>query len=207
MGLARDRSGGQRTLPEGLHRLPGPCVIGAVRYTDSPVGPYLELAVGEPARLGARPGVCMTTMVVNTPHARAGGRVNWGYPKELGTLRWSAHDDDRELAWEERGLRVRGRPRRFALPVMVPVRNLQRRGDGPVVVPARVRGRARFGRLEVDVPDGDPLAGIAGSHPGAVVSAMRFVLDPARLPSGVLSTLLAPLSSPEPALSSSPSGD
>ena len=71
------------SLPAGIHRLPGPYVVSAVRYSDSPVGPYLELAVGEPARLGARPGLCITTMVVTTAEARVGGRLKWGFPTKL----------------------------------------------------------------------------------------------------------------------------
>ena len=75
-------------LPEGLRRVPGPCSITAARYDDSPVGPYRELAVGEPAHLGARVGLCITTMAVTSADSRLGGRVNWGFPKELGTLVW-----------------------------------------------------------------------------------------------------------------------
>src|SRR5215210_5409004 len=52
-------SGGRRALaqlPWGLESLPGPCLVAGLCYSDSPVGPYLELAVGQPARLGMRPG-------------------------------------------------------------------------------------------------------------------------------------------------------
>src|SRR5439155_1679442 len=145
------------TLPAGIHRLPGPCVVTAVRYSDSPVGPYLELAVGEPARLGARPGLCVTTMVVTTAEARVGGRLNWGFPKEVGALRWRSHGDEREVVWEDRDIVVRGRPWGPAPPLLVPMRALQRRGDGPVVVPGRLRGRAQLARVELEVPDGDAL--------------------------------------------------
>ena len=66
--------------------------------------------MAEPARLGARLGLCITTMVVNSVDSRLGGRVNWGLPKELGTLRWLADDDERTLRWEERDIVVAGRP-------------------------------------------------------------------------------------------------
>ena len=88
--------------------MPGPLVVSAARFTESPVGPYLELSVAEPARLGARIGLCMTLMVVDSPESRLGGRLNWGLPKQLGTLRWLAEGDQRTLAWEDCDLVVRG---------------------------------------------------------------------------------------------------
>ena len=190
-------------LPDGFRPLPGPHMVVAASYADSPVGPYLELGVARPARLGARPGLCFTTMVVTSTDSRVGGRLNWGFPKELGTLRWSADGDERELWWEERGIVLRGRPTGPALPVLAGLRSLQRRSDGPVVVPGRVRGRARWGRVEIKVPEGDALAGLAGPHRGVVMGGMRLVVHPARSPRGLASTLRAPLRAPEPALSDS----
>jgi hypothetical protein len=210
-GVARwrgGRTGSRVSFPPGVRRVPGPVLVAGARYTDSPVGPYVELLVAEPARLGIRPGVCATTMVVSSPDARVGGRLNWGFPKEVGTLRWSSDGDDHELVWEERGVVIRAHAVGTALPLLVPLRALQRRSDGPVVVPARLRGRARRARIEMKVPSGDALSGVDGAHHGVTVSSMRVVLDPARLPSGLASTLLAPLRAPEPALSSGPrSGD
>ena len=189
-------------LPTELGRMPGPVLVVAVRYDGSPVGPYLELGIGEPARHGARIGWCFTTMVVDSPASRTDGRANWGFPKELGTLAWDRDGAERELRWAERQLVVRGRPTSVRAPVLVPVRALQRRGDGPVVVPGRLRGLARYARVDVEVPAADPLAPIAGCHRGATVDGMRFVVRPARQPFGFTSTLRAPLHAPEPALSS-----
>ena len=187
-------------LPEGLHRVPGPHLVGAVCYSDSPVGPYLELAVGEPARLGVRIGWCITTMVVDSAASRLGGRLNWGFPKEVGTLLWSADGRERRLRWVERGIEVRGRAGGLHLPGLVPVRSLQHRTDGPVVVPGRIRGRGRLTRVEVEVGDRDPLADLDGTHFGVHVAGMRFLVRPARQPVGFASTLRAPLRAPEPAL-------
>jgi hypothetical protein len=181
--------------------------VSAVRYSDSPVGPYFELAVGEPARLGARPGLCMTTMVVTNADARVGGRLNWGFPKEVGSLRWRSVDDEHEVVWEDRGIVVRGRPLGRPIPMLVPLRALQRRGDGPVVVPGRLRGRAHLARVELEAPDDDVLAPLAGPHRGVLLTGMRFVIAPARLPAGLASTLRAPLTAPEPALVSTRRGD
>ena len=190
-----------RELPEGLKRLPGPWQVVASRYDDSPVGPYRELAVGEPARLGARLGVCITTMAVTSVDSRLGGRVNWGFPKELGTLVWLDEGDDKVLRWEEREIVVRATPLGPPLPVLLPLRALQRRADGLVSVRGYARGRGRVARVEVSVPDDDPLAGLAGRHKGLTVSGMRLVVNPARRPVGLTATLRAPLRAPEPALS------
>jgi hypothetical protein len=189
-------------LPGPLRRVPGPSLIVAVRYAGSPVGPYLELAIGEPARLGLRIGWCITTMVVDSAASRVGGRASWGFPKELGTLVWDRNGSERELRWVERGVAVRGVPGRLRLPALVPVRALQRRTDGPVVVPGRLRGIARPARVTVTAPTGDPLAPIDGVHRGVTVDGMRFVVRPARHPFGFTSSLRAPLVAPEPALSS-----
>ncbi|MGH9284782.1 MAG: hypothetical protein ACRD0M_03780, partial [Acidimicrobiales bacterium] len=44
-------------LPAPLRPLPGPVLVVASHYADSPVGPFLELAVGWPGRLGLRAGL------------------------------------------------------------------------------------------------------------------------------------------------------
>src|SRR2546421_298565 len=93
-GGSRGRAG---RVPDGLAALPGPAALVAVRYTASPVGPYLELSVGEPARLGLRPGLCTTTMGVSAPAAKVGNRLNWGMPAELATLHWLADGDERTM--------------------------------------------------------------------------------------------------------------
>ncbi len=201
VALARCHRQLAEPLPWGLRRLPGPLLVAAVAYHQSPVGQYLELAIGEPARLGARPGWCMTTMVVDSPASRQGGRVNWGLPKELGTLVWESDGRECEMRWVERGLVVRGRPGRWRVPGLVPLRAVQRRSDGPVVVPGRLRGEGRLCRVEVEVPEDDALAPLAGWHAGCHVASMRFILRPARTPVGFASSLLAPLRAPEPALS------
>ena len=190
-------------MPEGVRRIAGPCLVVAARYTGSPVGPYLELAVGEPARLGTRIGWCFTTMVVDSAESRIGGRASWGFPKELGTLVWSRDGALRSMRWVERDVTVSAVASRVRLPAMVPVRALQRRADGPVVVPGRLRGLARVARVSVSAPPSDAFSSLGGSHLGVVVDSMRFVVRPARHPFGLTSSLRAPLHAPEPALSSS----
>jgi hypothetical protein len=196
-----------RALPPGVHRIPGPALVVANRITTSPVGPYLELGIAVPARVGARPGWCFTTMVVDNAEARLGGRLNWGFPKELGRLVWRQDGDERELRWVDRDLCIRGVPRHLVGPMIVPLRALQRRGDGPVVVPGRLRALARLARVSIYTPPDDPLAPLVGRHPGVHLAGARFVVKPARHPVGFASTLIAPLRVPEPALSCSAPGD
>lgn len=200
VSLAR---GGEHSglLPWGLQAVPGPTLIVATCFSESPVGPYLELAIAEPARLGMRLGWCITTMVVDSADARRGGRLNWGFPKEIGTLTWRRDGARRELRWAEREVVVAGRPAGPPLPGLAPVRMLQHRSDGPVVVPGWLRGRVRLAAVSLTVPDGDPLVHLAGRHVGAHVAGMRLRVRPARHPFGLASTLRAPLRAPEPALS------
>ena len=193
-------------VPCGLTSVPGPALIAAVSFSESPVGPYLELVIAEPARLGMRVGWCVTTMVVDSPESRVGGRLNWGFPKELGSLTWRRDGSWIELHWVERDIVVRGRPGGPPLPGLAPVRMLQHRSDGPVVIPGRLRGRAKLAAVEVQTPPGDPLAPLNGRHPGVHVAGMRMRLRPARHPVGAASTLRAPLRAPEPALSLGNSG-
>jgi hypothetical protein len=188
-------------LPAGAQPLPGPTFVFGVRYTDSPIGPFLEFGVAEPARLGLRPGLCVTELVVSDPAAKVGLRCNWGYPAEVGELTWAADADERVLRWEDRGIEVRAQAMGPRLPALLGVRSIQRRGDGPVVVPRRLAALLRFARAVVTVPEGDPLAWAAGPHAAITLSAARLVVRPARHPSGLLSSFRAPLRAAEPGLS------
>lgn len=202
VGWARIDRVGRGAVPAGLRPLPGPAVVSAVRYTASPVGPFLELSVAQPARLGLRPGLCVTGMVVSQPAAAAGTRLNWGLPAEVGRLTWAVDGDERVLRWDDGGVALRGAPVGPRLPLLLPVRSVQRRGDGPVVVPRRVAALVRPARLTVEL-DGDdhPWAWLAGPHPGALLATARLLLRPARHPSGLLSSFRAPLRAPEPLVS------
>src|SRR5262245_52933023 len=102
------RSGARPALPDGIRSMPGPSFVLAVHYTSSPVGPYLELGFSDPARIGLRPRLCVALMAVSSVDARVGGIVNWGFPKELGTLSWDATDDAAGLKWKERAIDVSG---------------------------------------------------------------------------------------------------
>ena len=49
VGLARG-AGRRPCFHPGCARMPGPSLLAATRYTDSPIGPFVELIVGHPPR-------------------------------------------------------------------------------------------------------------------------------------------------------------
>ena len=180
--------------------MPGPALVLATRFTESPVGPYLRLAIAEPARLGMRPGWTLTTVVVDNARALVGEQLNWGIPAELGTLHWLRDDEERRLTWEECEISVGVVPHGPQFPVMVPLRSLQERGDGPVVVPGRIGGMARFGPVTVASGPQDGLAWAEGRHRGFLVTGLQQTMREARHPVGLRATLLAPQRAPTPIL-------
>jgi len=197
-GLARWRGGAPPPLPSGLSPLPGRWLVTASRYLSSPVGPFLELVVGRPARLGRHPGWCVLVHAVDSQAARVGGTLNWGFPSDVHDLEWGSDGRDRGLVWPERGLRVIGRPTRVVVPVLLRIHALQRRSDGPVFVPTTSRGIGRYARVHVEVKEDDELAPLAGRHVGLTVNGLNARVDPARQPLGLLSSLRAPLRAPVP---------
>lgn len=177
-------------LPVGLRPLPGPAAVIAIRYDDSPVGPYCELSVALPARIGLRPGLCVVAMVVTSPEARLACRRLWGLPAEVGPLRWEAHGRDRGMVWEKRGITLHGRPSGPSTGLLVPVRSLQWRDGGPVVAPRRLRARVGLARCRVEVAEeDDPLAWTAGAHRGLVLQGARIVASASRRPAGMVSSV------------------
>ncbi len=174
------RAGPDDPLPHGFERLPGPSVLIAARYTDSPVGPYVELALARPARRAARFGLCVTTMAVDSSESVAGARSNWGFPKELSQLRWRTEGHGSCLVSEDLGLEVKARPHGPEVPLAAPLWCLQQRADGPVQVPGRLRGRFRLAGLHADAKTSDRLQFVDGHHRGVVVTKLRLEIGAAR---------------------------
>lgn len=185
-------------LPDGITPAPGPTVTAAVRYTDSPVGPFLQLMVLVPGRLGAHPGWSAVVAVVDKPDALVAFQVNWGVPARLGELRWFARDGVRQLLWEDRDLSVKAQGRGFGVPMVVPHQLVQARADGPVVVRDRLWGLFRPAVVTVDVTPRDALDVLVGRHAGATVDGLHRTIAPARTPVGLLAPLRAPATSAEP---------
>ena len=223
-------------LPEGVRLLPGPAAVVAMSYASSPVGPFCELSIAVPARLGLRPGLCVVWQLVSSADARLAHRSSWGTPASLGSsMVWEVDGPVRALRCASLGVTVRGEPFGPSFPAVVPVRSVQRRADGPVVVPRRLAGLVRLARCDVsfsgDSAGGDSAGGgavesvageaavsvdgetaalwsaLAGSHRGAVMAGLRVLARPARHPAGLWSSLRAPLAAPEPAMAVAPGVD
>lgn len=167
-------------LPPRLQHLPGPQLVVSARYVTSPVGPYHELAVAQPARYGARAGLCVTTIACQSRAASTAGREGWGFPKEQADLRWSDQGGELMLRWDDRGIVVRGLAKAPALPAVLPYSSLQQRADGPVWVTGRLRGSARRARVELIVPADDRLSFLAGWHWGAHFGSAAVRMSSAR---------------------------
>jgi hypothetical protein len=181
MGLARHH-GPARELPDGISRLPGPCMFSAARFITSPVGPFLAFTVAHPARAGGRVGWCTTDMVVDRQGARAGVRLAWGFPAEVGRLRWLAQGDRREMVWDDCDVVIRARGRGLRLPMVVPHPDLQHRGDVRMAVPDRMWARFQAARVRVHAPEGHDLAWLVGGHVGLLASGVQRVLREAKVP-------------------------
>ena len=194
-----------------------PGLLVAASYEASPVGPYRELAVAVPARLGMRPGWCVVLSVVDSADARRAYRERWALPTELGRLRWSTSAARVMCSWLDGRVEVAASVAgRWRVPFALPGRSLQRRHDGPVVVPRWLWGWARAARVDVTVSVSDGVVGalgpvgrgdlssLAGPHAGLLVSSLRVAASPARQPVGLLSSLHAPqtVGTAEPALTS-----
>ncbi len=156
----------------------GLCAVIAARYETSPVGPYLELALGRPTVKGARPGLSVTAMVVDSAVSEAAGRHHWGFPKQLGTISWSAEGRSRRLAWDDGGVRVSASAANGpGLPVWVPIRAFQHRGEDEIV-PGRLRARARPARVTVESVPESVFHGVQGRWWGLLLSDLRLVIGP-----------------------------
>lgn len=159
----------------------GPVFLAAVRYTRSPVGPYLELAVAEPAWSGRHLGLRVTTIVVNSPRAQAAGTANWSLPQQLGTLTWREDGNRRQLRWEERGLTVAAAASSLSFAASLPLRLLQPVLDGNSMATGRLAGRIQPARVRLTVPRDDTLAPLVGWHAGGLFSSLHLALDEAKL--------------------------
>lgn len=139
------RSDDAPTLPDDLQPLLGRgwLTIVLVRYLRGPLH-YDELIVGAPARRGARGGLYVHHIWVNSVPSLWGGRRIWGLPKQLATFHWqvgTVHISDEwgQIATLRINVRIAWLPR---VPILAPgFGDL----DGQRVF-ALARGTARLGR-------------------------------------------------------------
>lgn len=160
------RVGAATRLPVGLRPALGARtrVVMLARYLPGSTLVYDELIIATPVLLGARPGLAVESIWVDSVASLWGGRRIWGLPKELA-----------EFTWDGAGVRVSdsageivslalGRPGRARLPSL------------PLVAPSIGRMgaawtyalfplRARLGRAEMRTRGSAPRLGLpAGSQ-------------------------------------------
>jgi hypothetical protein len=138
-------------------------VLGLVDYSDTPVGPYYELAVSPGVLWRDLPGALVSHMFVDSARSRLAGRALWGLPKELARFFWEpervavSDPTDRPLltvTWEEYGAWPR-----LGIPPL-PVMTLR----GPRRQLFTVGGWAsgiRRARVRLTIPPASPLAPLA----------------------------------------------
>jgi hypothetical protein len=155
----------------------GASALVACHWTRSPAGPFAEVMMVRPSRRR----LDVTTLAV-------GSREVAPAPDRAAALRWWSGGRRRELLWEARGLRLRLEAGAAWVPAVLPVRALHPEWRGHDL--DRPPGRLSPARVQVEVPEDDPLAFLAGRRRGILVSSgalgvdeFRFFLArPARVP-------------------------
>ena len=109
-----------------------------VRYSDSPVGPYLEHALAKMTRRGPH----VFEMSVNLEESKRGGREIWGFPKELETLNWKKSASRVEFRRETQVFRLRAFGPRF--PLALRFWTVQFLNQRPVRVPGKLSATAHL---------------------------------------------------------------
>jgi hypothetical protein len=152
-----------------------------VRYEDTPVGPYDEVAATLIPADGDGHGH-IPFIVVDSLPSIVGGRANWLLPKALADFAWS--DDGRsvtvtgvapaEPAWS---MSLTYRADGDAAPIAVPNQVQQVSVDGDVRrFVGELTGSMQAGTIDVQARADGPLAALlrSGTHGAAIVSDARF---------------------------------
>ncbi|WP_447007520.1 acetoacetate decarboxylase family protein [Saccharothrix isguenensis] len=153
-------------LPVRPVKLFGRALVGTVFVDYQPPGmAYRELAAAVLVRHGARLGVSIARIWVDSPSSRAGGRELWGIPKELAEFDWdpgltaSARNVDGVIA------SVRAKPRRFGLRLPVMTSTWQAFGRGLARTPLRATGSVAPLRATWSVGPAGPLSWLRPHRP------------------------------------------
>jgi len=156
-----------------------------VRYADTPVGPYDEIAAVVIPR--GRGPAHIPFIAVDSLPSIVGGRVNWLLPKSLagfestdGGRRVTARGlEPAEPAWS---VTVGARPLGPPLPMLARFAVAQSAGDGDVAhrFTGRMRGLGRYTRVTVQGEAAGPLASLlrTGSFHGVRLIRGRFAAGP-----------------------------
>jgi acetoacetate decarboxylase len=170
------------TLPPGVKpvSLLGRSLVTTafVDYLPGGLLPYHEVLVAPLVRLGARPGISITDIWVDSTTSLAGGRELWGIPKDLAdfdlahepTFHGTAKVGSTVVATAAGRRGTRG----VRLPFPLAGTTLQALGDGLARTPLRAGGRIHLARTTWEV-DG-PLAWLRPYRPFLTLAATDFTL-------------------------------
>jgi hypothetical protein len=169
-------------FPPALAERARPVVIGGravvgtawVRYEPGGALHYRELLSAVLVRVGARPGVSIVNIWVDSEASRAGGRELWGIPKELATFDLPDVPADRASVLTARATAAGGAPvgeARISAGRRLPGRwpfgfsVTQLRGERVLSTPVRGRAGLRFGAAQWRPDPAGPLAYLSGRRP------------------------------------------
>ncbi|MFI9009091.1 acetoacetate decarboxylase family protein [Actinosynnema sp. NPDC053489] len=167
----------------------GRAVVGTAFVDYRPPGlAYHEVLAAVLVRRGARLGVSIARIWVDSAASRAGGRELWGIPKESARFEWGAGLV--ASARDERGpiAAVRARSPRFGVRLPVATSTFQAfdggGGDGVARTPLRATARVSPVRATWDVDPAGPLAWLLPHRPllGVAVDRFRLRFGPRRRP-------------------------
>ena len=162
----------------------------AVDYVQSEAGPYRELLfIPGHFDFGGRSLYSITRIFVSTSQSVAGGRANWGIPKELADF--EASRSGHSLTFEARvagksALRLAARAGRLSFPIhsaLYPFPLAHELDGRTFYTRLTASGWARRARLETLVGDGTLFPRLEGLAPFAAVSVdpFRMTFHPARV--------------------------
>jgi hypothetical protein len=155
-----------------------------VRYADTPVGPYSEVAATLMPNSGEYGHIPF--IVVDSLPSIVGGRVNWLLPKALARFDWSddglsvtaTADAPAEPLWR---IAVRCSPSGDPTPTTLPSRVAQASTDGVIGrADGEMNGSLTSATIEVDGHADGPLAALLrpGTYDGALMSDCTFEVGP-----------------------------
>jgi hypothetical protein len=175
-------------LPVRPVTVSGRAVVGTAFVDYRPPGlAYHEVLAAVLVRRGARFGVSIARIWVDSPVSRAGGRELWGIPKESADFEWTDFEWSSDLAASARDARgpiasVRVRPSRFGARLPAAVSTWQAFGAGLARTPLRATGHVTPARATWDVDPGGPLAWLLPRRPllSVAVRGLRMTFGPRR---------------------------
>lgn len=155
-----------------------PVTLGAaLRYLDSPVGPYSEV-IGVPVVL-APLRVWIPFIAVDSAASVEGGRALWALPKVLAAFSQAEQGRTAVSVADGHGWQVTSTTRTYGgwLPGAAVFAGAQLRGGRPLTATSVFAGRVRPARTEVHVQDGPDWLR-PGRHPAVVLSGRLRVGAP-----------------------------